>query len=207
MRRKIIAISLLCLLLLFLSGCITQQSDEADDNDDDTTPTYSDGDTKCIGYDLYTYINDGWVLTERDCEICGYIPPTPQYDDIVFMDWIDTTNNVLLGYSNNIVDCLGSSSYYMLEYYAEAEEDLVDDTYKPQCLAFSLSYDYDRIRDEYYDYLSDLSWASFYIKLAAGNMQDGYYSSATDNFNDATDYTERATAHLQNVNSMINNLI
>lgn len=34
----------------------------------------SEGDTKCEGFDLYTYTAGEWVLTETNSATCGYTP-------------------------------------------------------------------------------------------------------------------------------------
>jgi len=127
-------------------------------------------------------------------------------DDAEFMTWLANTNHNILTYNNNVLDALDNEGWYSLEYYAETEVDLIDNTYKPQCLAFHLSSKYDSIRDEYNEYLYDTSWACFYDKWAAKNMQDGFYSSAVDDFDKASDYTEQATVHISRVTSMVNEL-
>ena len=40
-------------------------------------PECEEGDTKCIGYDLYKCIEGKWVLVERNSVSCGYKPPGP----------------------------------------------------------------------------------------------------------------------------------
>jgi hypothetical protein len=133
-------------------------------------------------------------------------PPPILYDDAEFLSWLTETNTVLLTYSNNELDALNGQYWYSLEYYAETEEGLIDNTYKPECRIFHLSSRYDSIRDEFNEVLQDRSWACFYMKLAAKNMQDGSSSSAIDNFEKATDYTKQTTAHLNRVTSLIQGL-
>ena len=35
----------------------------------------TEGETKCVGYDLYKCIGGKWQLVERNSEQCGYVPP------------------------------------------------------------------------------------------------------------------------------------
>ena len=37
----------------------------------------TEGETKCVGYDLYKCIGGKWQLVERNSEQCGYQPPSP----------------------------------------------------------------------------------------------------------------------------------
>lgn len=133
-------------------------------------------------------------------------PPPILYDDAEFITWIGNTNSNLLTYSNNELDALNGQYWYSLEYYAETEEGLIDNTYKSECLAFHLSSQYDSIRDEFNDFLYDRSWTCFYMKWAAKNMQDNSYTSAIDNFNKATEYTTQSTVHLNRVTSLLRGL-
>ncbi|MHC1589320.1 MAG: hypothetical protein ACXQS1_05855 [Methermicoccaceae archaeon] len=36
-----------------------------------------EGETQCVGYDLYECLNGQWALVERNSEECGYVPPPP----------------------------------------------------------------------------------------------------------------------------------
>ena len=38
-------------------------------------PECTEGETKCVGYDLYKCINGKWQLVESNSEQCGYVPP------------------------------------------------------------------------------------------------------------------------------------
>jgi hypothetical protein len=127
-------------------------------------------------------------------------------DDAEFTTWLANTNDNIHTYRNNVLDAVNNDNWYSLEYYSETEADLIDNTYKPQCLAFHLSSKYDSIRDEYNEFLYDISWACFYDKWIAKDMQDGFYSDAIDDFDKATDYVNRATVHLNRVTSMVNEL-
>jgi len=144
--------------------------------------------------------------TEIKTDDPEYVPP-PVDDDVDFIDWLSVSLNDLSRYTDNKLDAINSQSWYLLEYYSESEEDVIDDTYKPECLSFDLSYKYDQIRDEYYEYLSDESWAAFHSKWAAKEMQSGDYSGATDSFNDSTEYTNKAVVHINTCTNLINDLI
>jgi hypothetical protein len=132
--------------------------------------------------------------------------PIILYDDAEFITWVTNTDNTLLTYNNNELDALQNHYWYSLEYYAETEESLIDDTYKPECLAFHLSSQYDSIRDEFNSFLYDRSWACFYMKWAAKNMQDDLYTNAIEDFDKATDYTQQSTAHLNRVTDLLGGL-
>jgi hypothetical protein len=134
------------------------------------------------------------------------VTPVAQYDDSEFLTWLTTENNVLRDYTNDELDALNNGYWYTLESKCSNEESYIDDTLKSECNSFTLSYQYDGIRDEFYNYLSDRSWAAFYVKWAASDMQDDLYSLATDNFNQGTDYTEQATAHLNTMTALITSM-
>ena len=38
-------------------------------------PECTEGETKCVGYDLYSCVNSTWVLQEQNSPQCDYIPP------------------------------------------------------------------------------------------------------------------------------------
>jgi hypothetical protein len=133
-------------------------------------------------------------------------PITPTYNDEEFMLWLYNTNDELGTYNTNELNALNNQYWYTLESYAEDEEDIIDDTFKPMCLSFDLSSSYDIIRDEYYEFLCDRSWSAFYMKWAAKYMQDNLYSSATDDFNEATNYINKATNHLNICINLIDGL-
>ena len=81
-------------------------------------PECTEGDTKCVGYDLYTCVNGEWKLTEENSPTCGYTepctegetkcqgaaPPGAQYESICHLcrngEWAsvgtcDTDKNIL----------------------------------------------------------------------------------------------------------------
>jgi len=41
------------------------------------SPECSEGETKCVGYDLYECKDGKWVLKEKNSEVCGYTPTPP----------------------------------------------------------------------------------------------------------------------------------
>ena len=49
-------------------------------------------------------------------------------DDAEFMTWLANTNHNILTYNNNVLDALDNEGWYSLEYYAETEVDLIDNT-------------------------------------------------------------------------------
>ena len=181
MKNKMIAIIIFMLVFaVMFTGCTNQLPKGQNDDGPEYTPP-----------------DDPPYVPDPD-------PPEPRYDDSAFISWLHEANNDLLWYSGKVSDSLNTKNYVSLEYWAEAKEDIIDDTYSPECEEFYLSWEYDRIRDEYSEYLSDCSWACFYIKWAGKEMQSGSYTSATDSFNDATSYTRKATAHLNTVTDLIN---
>jgi hypothetical protein len=123
--------------------------------------------------------------------------PETVYDDTEFLLWYRDALNDLQPYNNHIIDALSSQSYYSLEFWAEETEDFIDDELKPKCLDFYLSYDYDNLRDEFYECLVDQSRSCFYMRWGGSYAQDGRYSKATDNINTATSYINKATAHME----------
>ena len=131
------------------------------------------------------------------------VTPSETYENQEFLDWVTTTNNKLLAYTNEITDDLNGKYWYSLEVDAEAQESYVDDIARPACSAFDLDSKHDAIRDEYSEYLYDLSYSSFYLKLAARNLQNDQYASATENLEKSTSYTRKATAHLNVVIDLI----
>jgi len=46
------------------------------------SPECSDGDLKCVGYDLYECQNGQWVFIEENSPTCGYVPPECSPDGI-----------------------------------------------------------------------------------------------------------------------------
>ena len=133
--------------------------------------------------------------------------PEPIYQDDEFLGWLFDTNENLMWYTNKKIDVLETESWFLSEYYEEAEENLIENTYIPQCRAFVLSYSYDVIRDEFYEYLEDRSWAAFYGKWAAIDLQSGDVSGAIDNWDDSNDFLRKAIVHLDTCTNLISNLI
>jgi len=132
-------------------------------------------------------------------------PPASTYQDTEFVSWIYSTNLEMMEYQEDVSHALNNNYYYLLETYAETAEDAVDD-YMNECITYSVSSTYTPLQNEFYEYLSDVSWAYFHTKWAAKYMQSESWSSATDSFNDATEYTNKAVTHLNTVTEMMGNL-
>jgi hypothetical protein len=132
-------------------------------------------------------------------------PPTPTktYDDQEFLTWVSSMMNTLSDYGDKEVGYLQDDSWYSLESLCQQEESYIDDTLKPQCNEFTLSSTYIPLRTEITGFLYDRSWAVFYMKLAAGDMQGDYYTLATENFNKATEYINNAKTHVETYTALI----
>jgi len=127
------------------------------------------------------------------------------YEDTAFIIWYGDALDDLQDYNDHIIDALDGSNWFSIEFWAEETESFIDEL-KPECQAFYLSYNYGRLRDEFYDFLVDDSWACFYMKWSASYAQDGYYSKATEDMETATDYTNKATRHMENCNDIFSEI-
>jgi len=131
--------------------------------------------------------------------------PLLLYEDAEFLDWLDDCNSIMLSYADYSLDAIESENWYSYSYWSERTQDRAN-KYLDEVDGFYLSYNYDRIRDEYKSYLLDQERAGYYSYLAAEAMIDFDYSSAITYLEFATDYTEKATAHIIRCTDMIEDL-
>jgi len=103
-------------------------------------------------------------------------------DDESLISWIYDINDAEMEYSSDIIDAMSNKQWELLEYHTDSLETIIDDEWKGECLAFTLSYVYDEIRDEYYEYLVDRSLSVFYLGLGAIYMQIEFYENAEGSF-------------------------
>jgi PKD repeat protein len=140
------------------------------------------------------------------------VSPGVTYDDDEFMSWWTNASSDLSGYIDALARDINYDLWYALEQHAENAENAINDSYKPVCVAFSLSSTYEPIRAEINSSLDDVLWYFVYSQYAAKNMQDyiyngkSTYSSAMSNFDEANEYLNRANAHMIIANEMIKDL-
>jgi len=208
MNKKLLILGITILLLAVgLSGCVEQKSNV----DEPTTDDFVEGDTKCIGTTLWTYIGHNWVLTETDCKECGYLEPEPEYQDFSFLAWIVEDAFATDYYNNKILDewkkDYDDVSFYDLKNYAEERQDIIEQS-QYDANQFILSYEYDAIRDEWYNYLED-AWMNDKYLIAASDCMIGYskdYDCYSTNIDLCEIYTELASAHVSQTHKMIDEL-
>lgn len=115
------------------------------------------------------------------------------YDDSEFMDFaIEVTST---GCYDSIVDAMEYENYYNVKQISEECESIYS-TYYSQIVSYDVS---PKLEDEYEEfelYLYDTKESFHYTAKGADDYLEGYYSSASDNFDTASSYTRSATDHL-----------
>jgi len=71
-KISILLIALTVISVGFFSGCTEEQGTTIQTENSNPSNQFNEGDTKCINNDLYTYVGIQWVLTEKNCEECGF---------------------------------------------------------------------------------------------------------------------------------------
>lgn len=133
-----------------------------------------------------------------------------QYDILEFLDFTSDTSQTINYYNTKIkaeIDLGLSANWYTIEYYTELQQDAIEKGQR-EINDFYLSYEYERIRQEFDEHLDDYWWHAYYMLKACDCMTDypKDYSGATDYIELATSYLKKATAHLSKCTDMIEGL-
>lgn len=132
-------------------------------------------------------------------------PPVTQYQNFEYIEWELDSIGILQIYTDYIIDALDTYDYDSMSYWAEKQNEKIEKQLD-EADDFVLTADYDRIRDEYIEYLEDLKMANYYIVKASDSIELGDYDGAITYLDYAIDYIERATAHLHRCTELIEQL-
>ena len=132
-------------------------------------------------------------------------PPTTTYENTEFITWAKHASNELSDISENFVWATENELYEALRDYADEGVAEIGQ-YMIECQSFHLSYEYDAIRDEFYEILVDYKQAYEYASIGAQCMIDEDYECVHIYIPKATEYIGKARVHVRNVTQMLEDL-
>ena len=202
MKQKIITV-LIVLLFIGLMGCTETSEKKQDQSKETNIVEYTEGQTKCVGFDLYTYVGDQWVLTERNCPSCGYVSP---YDNEEYISFITDTNDNAQYYNSLVKIYLDDLDYDMIAYYGEKAYYFLYNAMLENN-RYDVSNDYKDLQEVYHDYLDDAAYSYYYMYHGAEYASWGEYSTATTYFETATDLLVSSTNYLEEATDLVEYLL
>jgi len=171
---KKIAILLIVVLVIsvgFLSGCNEQEASNINNENDN--------------------LND----EEKEEE-----EPEIEYDDVEFAIWCLDCIQTMKQFNRDEAKAIDNEQWNNLKNTMNLKMDFIKNTAKPECLKFYLSTEYDKARDEYYEYLEDAWWTAYYMKRFSSYEIEGLWDLANENLELAIEYIEKSNLHLEEHN-------